>query len=97
MSNGVWVLDFEVTDEDGDFATGHQSVHATEKSAAWKLFDLVAAQGFDPRSDAIQVIQSTIRGHAEATGTSVTAADLELPDGRQVHYAITPYDVEELA
>ena len=97
MSEKVFVLDFEVTDEDGGFLDGHQSVHATEKSAAWRLFDLVAAQGFDPRSDAVQVIQSTIRGHEEATGTSVSAADLELPDGRQVHYAITPYDVEELA
>lgn len=91
----VWVLDFDVTEPDGGFVTGHQSVHATEKSAAWRLFDLVAAQGFDPRSDAVQVIQSTIRG--TGTGTSVDAADLELPDGRQVHYAITPYDVEELA
>lgn len=97
MSDKVYVLDIRGEDGEGDTLDEHLSIHATDKSAKWRLFDWIhQIFGIDPRGDDVQVIATyTLRGPVEP-GTSVDAADLQLPDGTFIQYAITPYAVEEL-
>lgn len=98
MSSNVYVLDITGEDAAGVDIDGHLSVHATVKSAKWKLFDFIHETfGVDPRGDDVQVISHLKEGQPEHVGTSVAAADIDLPDGTLIQYAITPYDVEELA
>lgn len=97
MNDKVYVLDITGWTQLQEI-DGHLSVHATEKSAVWKLLDFIHANfNIDPRGDDVQIISQLKEGQPEHIGTSIAAADLELPDGTIIQYAITPYEIEELA